>query len=78
MALNTVNDLNDKNKKLSSIMEEWKSLSDEEKEELLKLLEEDKKSIEKSDSNISWENADFPEWFREQPLFSWYTFPYSN
>jgi hypothetical protein len=53
-------------------------LSDEEKEELLKLLEEDKKSIEKSDSNISWENADFPEWFREQPLFSWYTFPYSN
>jgi predicted Fe-S protein YdhL (DUF1289 family) len=53
MALNTVNDLNDKNKKLSSIMEEWKSLSDEEKEELLKLLEEDKKSIEKSDSNIS-------------------------
>ena len=67
MALNTVNDLNDKNLDLLKDIQE-----------LMKLLEEDKKSIEKSDSNISWENADFPEWFREQPLFSWYTFPYSN
>lgn len=53
MSINNVADVNDSNNKLSSIMEEWKSLSDEEKEELLKLLEEDKKNIEKSDSNIS-------------------------